>query len=89
MSEQSLNLTEDWEKVREAFKNHFNSENVEIRDEMMRYSRSGEGLKIRKNGEISGSMPLHENSLSQVEKIVFRDSEIEFKSDVGSYAFRR
>jgi hypothetical protein len=89
MSEQSLNLTEDWEKVREAFKNDFKSENVEIRDEMMRYSRSGEGLKIRKNGEISGSMPLHQSKLTQVEEIVFRDSEIEFKSDVGSYAFRR
>jgi hypothetical protein len=89
MSEQSLNLTEDWEKVREAFKNHFNSENVEIRDEMMRYSRSGEGLKIRKNGEISGSMPLHQSKLTQVEEIVFRDSEIEFKSDVGIYAFRK
>jgi len=89
MSEQSLNLTEDWKKVREAFKNDFKSENVEIRDEMMRYSRSGEGLKIRKNGEISGSMPLHQSKLTQVEEIVFRDSEIEFKSDVGSYAFRR
>jgi predicted RNA binding protein with dsRBD fold (UPF0201 family) len=89
MSEQSLNLTEDWKKVREAFKNDFKSENVEIRDEMMRYSRSGEGLKIRKNGEISGSMPIHQSKLTQVEEIVFRDSEIEFKSDVGSYAFRR
>ena len=89
MSEQSLNLIEDWEKVREAFKNHFNSENVEIRDEMMKYSRSGEGLKIRKNGEISGSMPLHQSKLTHVEEIVLRDSKIEFKSDAGSYTFRR
>jgi uncharacterized protein YydD (DUF2326 family) len=88
MSEQTLNLSE-WQKVRKAFKDHFNSENIEIRDEIIKYFRKGEGLIIRKEGEISGSMPLHENDLSQVEEIVFRDSEIEIKSDSLNYIFRR
>ena len=30
MSEQTLNLNEGWEEVKEAFKDHFKSENIEI-----------------------------------------------------------
>lgn len=89
MSEQTLNLENEWRKVQEAFKDHFGSENVEIKEKMVGYSRNGEHLKIWKNGEVSGAMPLHENEFSIVDLIIFRDSEIEVKSDNSSYTFRR
>ena len=89
MSKQSLNLTEEWQEIREAFKNHFNSENVEIEDEIIKYCGNREGLKIWKDVEISGSMPLHQNKLTQVEEIVFRDSEIQFKIRCGKLYFQK
>lgn len=89
MSEQTLNLETEWEKIKEAFKDHFSPENVEIEGEVIEYSRNGEHLKIWRNGEVSGAMPLHENEYSEVTEIIFRDSEIELKSDNFSYIFRR
>ncbi|MFO7793686.1 MAG: hypothetical protein R6V35_01805 [Candidatus Nanohaloarchaea archaeon] len=89
MSQQTLNLETEWKEVQEAFKGHFKSENVEIGDEMIEYSRNGEYLKIQRDGEVSGAMPLHENEFSKVDQIIFRDSEIEVKSDNFSYTFRR
>lgn len=88
MSEQALSLDE-WSKVREAFRNHFNDQNIEVQDEKCRYSRNGEHLAIQKDGEVSGAMPLHENKFSQAEKVIFRDSEIEIKSENSAYKFRR
>lgn len=89
MSEQALNLQSEWKKIQEVFKDHFSSKNVEIEDGVIGYSRDGEYLKIWKNGEVSGAMPLHENEFSNVDRIIFRDSEIELKSENFSYIFRR
>jgi len=89
MSEQTLNLNEDWEKVKEAFRDHFKSENIKISDEVLTYSKNGEELKITEDGKTSGVMPLHQNWLSGVEKITFRDSEVELESNTGTYVFRR
>ena len=50
MSEQTLNLETEWEEIQNAFKNHFMSNNVEIEDEIIEYSKNGEHLKIWKNG---------------------------------------
>ena len=89
MSEQTLNLETEWKEVQEAFKDHFNAENVETDDEMVKYSREGDYLKICRNGEVSGAMPLHENEFSEVTEVIFRNSEIELKSGNFSYIFRR
>lgn len=89
MSEQTLNLQSEWEKIQESFKYHFRPENVEIKDEMVEYSKNREHLKIWRNGEVSGAMLLHKNESSSVEEIIFRDSEIEVKSEDFSYTFRR
>ena len=89
MSEQALSLQSEWKEVQQAFKDHFGSENVEIKEKMVEYSRDGEYLKIWKNGEVSGAMPLHENEFYKVDQVIFRDSEIEVKSDNSSYTFRR
>lgn len=89
MSRQTLNLQDDWEEIKEAFRDHFSSENVEISEDMIKYSRNGEHLKIENNGEVSGAMPLHEASFSGVKEITFKQSGIELKSNEFSYSFRR
>ncbi len=89
MSKQALNLNEDWEKVKEAFRDHFKSENTEIHEQVLTYSKNGEELKITEDGKTSGVMPLHQNRLSGVDKITFRDSEVELESNTGTYVFRR
>ena len=89
MSEQVLSLQSEWKEVQQAFKDHFGSENVEIKEKMIGYSRNGEHLKIWRKGEVSGAMPLHENEFSNVDQIILRDSEIELKSENFSYTFRR
>lgn len=88
MSEQALNITE-WDQVKQAFKNHFEPENVKVEENSVEYVRTGEHLRIEKDGTVSGAMPLHDSEFSGVEKIVFRDSEVELKSDEFSYTFRR
>lgn len=55
----------------------------------MTYSKNGEKLIIHEDGKISGVMPLHENRLSGVDKITFKDSEVELESNTGTYVFRR
>jgi|GEM_PF-1535254 len=89
MSEQTLNLDREWSEVIEAFRDHFRSKNLEIKEDMIKYSRNGEYLILNRDGELSGAMPLHENSFSQVEEVTFSDSEIKFKSDNFSYIYRR
>jgi hypothetical protein len=89
MSQQILNLQSEWEEIKEAFEDHFKLENLEIGDEMIKYSRNGEYLKIWRSGDVSGAMPLHENQFSKVNEVVFRDSEVEVRSDGFSYIFRR
>ena len=88
MSEQALSL-DNWEEVKQAFKDHFSPENVEVNGDVVKYSKGSESLKVGKDGEVSGAMPLHEASLSGVKEILFRDSEIELKSGKESYVFRR
>ena len=88
MSEQALSL-DNWEKVKQAFRDHFNPENVEVNSDIVKYSKESESLKVGKDGEVSGAMPLHEASFSGVKEIVFRDTEIELKSGKESYVFRR
>ena len=88
MSEQALTL-DNWEEVKQAFKDHFNPENVKVKSDMVKYSKGSESLKVGTDGEVSGAMPLHEASLSGVKEIVFRGSEIELKSGQESYVFRR
>ena len=88
MSEQALSL-DNWEEMKQAFRNYFKPENVEVSGGVVEYSKGRESLKVGKDGEVSGAMPLHEASLSEVKKIVFRDSEIELKSGKESYVFRR
>ena len=89
MSEQAFNLQSKWKELQQAFKNHFGSDNVEIKEKMVEYSRNGEHLKIWKKGKVSGAMPLHENEFCKADQIIFRDSEIEVKSENFSYTFRR
>ncbi len=89
MSEQNLNLENDWEEIKQAFRNHFIPEKLEIDEEKIKYSKSGEHLIIEKNGDVSGAMPLHETTISDAKEIIFRDSEIELRSDDFSYKFRR
>jgi hypothetical protein len=88
MSEQALSL-DNWEEVKQVFRDHFKPESVEVNNDTIKYSKGSEFLKVGKDGEVSGAMPLHETSLSGVKEIVFRDSEIEFKSGKESYVFRR
>jgi hypothetical protein len=88
MSEQALNL-DNWAEVKQAFRDHFSPENIEVNSDIVRYSRGSESLKVGKDGEVSGAMPLHEASFSGVKEILFRDSEIELKSGKESYVFRR
>jgi hypothetical protein len=89
MSEQVLNLNNDWEKVREEFKNHFRDQNIELNQDSCIYSSSGEKLSVHKDGKVSGSMPLHDNKFSKAREIIFREGEIELKADNISYIFRR
>lgn len=89
MSEQALNLKNDWEKVREKFKNHFRNQNIEIDQNSCEYSRGGEKLSVHKDGKVRGSMPLHNNKFSKAKEIIFREEEIELKADNFSYIFRR
>ena len=88
MSEQILSL-DNWDEVKQAFRDHFNPENVEMLNDAVKYSSGSEFLEVGKDGEVSGAMPLHEADLSSVREIVFRDSEIELKSGKESYVFRR
>lgn len=91
MSEQNLNLNlrDDWEEIKEKFRDHFGERNIEIEREKIKYNRSGEHLEIKSSGEVSGAMPLHETEFSDAKKIDFRDSSIKISGDKKSYIFRR
>ena len=89
MSEQTLNLDKNWNKIIQNFRDHFKSRNLEIKEEIIKYSKNGEYLILNRDGGLSGAMPLHENNFSQVKEVTFRDSEIEFKSDNFTYIYRR
>jgi hypothetical protein len=89
MSEQVLNLKNDWEKVKERFRSHFSQDNIEVTRDRCKYSGSGETLVINRDGSLSGYMPLHQSKFSDAEEIVFRDDEVELSSESFSYIFRR
>jgi len=89
MSEQTLNIQDDWKRIIEEFRNHFTSKNTQILSDMIKYSGCGEYLKICKNGDISGEMPLHKVELSNVEEVTYENSQIKFKSRRSSYTFKR
>lgn len=89
MSTQALSLDSDWDEIREKFREHFREENLEIEDSEITYSRGGEQLRIHKNGEVSGKMPLHSNQIKDAEKIEITGSEIKIHSENSEYVFRR
>lgn len=89
MSRQILSLQDDWEEVRERFRDHFDPENLEIGDEKVKYSSSGEHLEIRRDGELSAGMPLHSNEMENADRIEISESEVKVFSRDGKYAFRR
>jgi len=89
MSEQTLSLPNDWEQLKKAFRTHFRVENLEIDENMINYSGSGEHLEINRDGTVSGGMPLHENKMENVKKIQISDSEIKIISETAEYTFRR
>ena len=88
MSKQTLSL-DKWDKIKKAFRDHFDSKNVEIDNDMFEYSRGSEILRIEKEGDISGAMPLHEVNLSKAKEIVFASSGVELKTEEDSYVFKR
>ena len=89
MSKQALSLNDDWKEIKEKFRKHFKDKNLEIENEKIKYRKSGEHLEINRNGELSAGMPLHANSLENVEKIKISDSEIKIISKNSEYTFRK
>jgi len=89
MSEQTLSLQDDWEQLKKAFRTHFRDKNLEIDENMINYSDSGEHLEINRDGTVSGGMPLHKNKMENVKKIQISDSEIKIISETTEYTFRR
>jgi hypothetical protein len=89
MSKQTLNLQDDWERIKEKFREHFGGRNLEINSDRIKYSRSGEHLEIKRNGEASGAMPLHSNEMEDANQIQISDSEVRIYSNSSEYIFRR
>ena len=88
MSRQLLDLNKDWSKIKEKFREHFQVRNINITDNQLKYEKSGEKLVIDRNGEVTGSMPLHESELKASE-VIFRENEIKLISDDSKYVYRR
>ena len=84
-----MSLTDDWQEIKEKFRDHFREKNLKIEDERIKYGKHGEHLEINRNGEVSAGMPLHANSLQKAEKIEISDSEVKIRSENSEYTFRR
>ncbi|MFB6242186.1 MAG: hypothetical protein ABEJ36_05305 [Candidatus Nanosalina sp.] len=82
-------MKDDWKKIKEKFREHFEQRNIVIERERMEYSKSGEHLEIKRNGEISGAMPLHSNKMEKANRIQISNSEIKIISEDSKYSFRR
>ena len=88
MSRQLLDLNKDWSKIKEKFREHFQERNIKITENQLKYEKSGEKLILNRNGEVKGSMPLHESEFKAYE-VIFRENEVKLISDDSKYVYRR
>jgi len=88
MSEQNLNLKDDWDRITTLMKNRFPDENLEIGKDFIRYKGGTETLEIQKNGRVLGEMPLHKAEIKNIREVEINDSGIKFISDSSKYIFR-
>lgn len=84
-----FDLEDDWMELKQSFQKRFDEENLEINDQQIEYQRSGEHLRMSRDGKVSGGMPLHSNEIENAEKIKVSDSEIEVISKNSHYSFKR
>lgn len=89
MSEQSLDLRSNWERIRKEFRNHFGERDVELDEDLIKYSSGSEHFIIGKEGMVEAGMPLHSFETKDVESVRFEDSEVTVIKDGTSYVFRR
>jgi len=80
MSKQTLNLENNWEDIKENFREHFPEDKLEIKENRIIYNSGSEHLEIHKNGKVSGAMPLHTAEIEKADKIIINDSKIEIIS---------
>lgn len=89
MSQQSLNLDDNWQEIKNNFIEHFQEDDLVIGENEIKYSSSGEHLKISKKGKVSGEMPLHSVEINEAEHILFHKNEVEISSGSSTYNFRK